>query len=146
MSRYGVIVQCACALLRAEWMVRRRPFGDTARQLSQPISSADAPEDGSRVALDVRGALASICRRLPWKPTCLVKAVAAHTVLGRRHVSSSLVLSVASGESITVNAHAWLEAAGIIVTGRSEMEKYVPIYRFENRPVLSRERVPHCSH
>lgn len=75
-----------------------------------------------------------------------MKAVAAHRMLREKNVSSALVLSVVAGGGVTVDAHAWLEAANIVVTGRSEMAKYVPIYRFENGPVLSQERGPHCSH
>jgi hypothetical protein len=121
------------ALLQAEWLLRCYPFGKIAEQLRKPIEP-NRSTDALRIALEVRGALASACRRLPWNPTCLVKALAAQTMLRRRGIPAALVLSVAPNESITVKAHAWLEAAGTVVTGRREMQNYIPLYRFENCP------------
>lgn len=86
------------------------------------------------MALDVRHALLTACRHLPWKPTCLVRAVAAQTLLNRRGIPSVLILSVMPNESITLKAHAWLEAGGIVVVGRNEMQRFTPIFRFDNHP------------
>jgi hypothetical protein len=84
--------------------------------------------------LDVRHALLAACRHLPWKPTCLVQAVAGQTLLNRRGVPSVLILSVMPNESVTLKAHAWLEAGGMVVVGRNEMHSFTPIYRFDNHP------------
>jgi len=61
-----------------------------------------------------------------------MRAIAAQRVLARRQVASRLTLAVLPTTGVTVDAHAWLEAAGIVVTGRSEMERYAPIYHFSN--------------
>jgi hypothetical protein len=135
LSRYRAIASLAQALLQAEWMIRYRPFAETARRLSQPLPDTGVTRDPLTLAQEIRADLADLCRHLPWNPTCLVKAVAAHSILVKRKVCATLVLSVMPDESAAVSAHAWLEAAGIVVTGRSEMEKFVPIYRFDNRPV-----------
>lgn len=131
------MLRCAVALLQAEWAVRYHSFAYTAERLSRSLGSGVTPADPLRVALDVRGALHSVCRRLPWRPTCLVKAIAAQSMLRRSHVPSVLVLSVSPSETPTVRAHAWLEAAGTVVTGRSEAEQYAPLYRFDNRAGLN---------
>ncbi len=135
MAHFGRMLRCAVALLQAEWFVRRQPFSRTAQRLSKPPDPGVAPADPLRVALDIRGALRSVCRRLPWRPTCLVKAIAAQSLLRRGRVPSALVLSVMPSETPTVRAHAWLEAANIVVTGRTEANAYSPVYRFDNSPV-----------
>jgi len=133
LSRYGAIARMAYALLQAEWLIRLRPFAETARRLSQPLSGGGIARDPLTTARQTRADLNSLCRHLPWKPTCLVKAVAAHSMLAKRKVNATLVLSVMPDENAAVSAHAWLEAGGIVVTGASEMAKCVPIYRFDNR-------------
>jgi hypothetical protein len=67
-------------------------------------------------------------------------------MLTKRNVRARLVLSVLPGDSATVSAHAWLEAGGIVVTGKSEMEKFIPIYQFDNQPARPQESVAPCSH
>jgi hypothetical protein len=84
------------------------------------------------LVLEVRAAFGSIHRHVPWKPSCLIRAVAANRVLARRMIPSSLVLSVTPAKGSAVDAHAWLEACGVVVTGRSEKARYVPIYTFSN--------------
>jgi transglutaminase superfamily protein len=134
LSRYGAIARMAYAVLQAEWMIRRRPFSETARRLSQPLARNRFIRDPPAAAREIRADLASLCRYLPWNPSCLVKAVAAHTMLAKRQVSAMLVLSVMPDESAAASAHAWLEAAGIVVTGGNGRDKFVPIFRFDNRP------------
>jgi hypothetical protein len=134
LSRYGAIARMTYALLQAEWLIRYRPFAETARRLAQPLSGGGIAFDELTTARETRSDLNSLCRHLPWKPTCLVKALAAHSMLVRRKVSATLVLSVRPDESAAVSAHAWLEAGGIVVTGAREMAKFVPIHRFDNRP------------
>jgi hypothetical protein len=134
LSRYAAIARMAYALLQAEWLIRHTPFAQTARRLSQPLSVDGIACDPLTTARETRSDLNSLCRHLPWQPTCLVKALAAHSMLVKRKVSATLVLSVMPDESAGLSAHAWLEAGGIVVTGAREMAKFVPIYRFDNHP------------
>lgn len=128
------MVRCTVALVQAEWALRRLPFAHTAERLLRPLEPGAAPTDALRVALDVRAAMHSVCRRLPWKPTCLTKAIAAQKMLRHSHLPSALVLSVCPTDAKGIRAHAWLEAAGTVVTGRAEAEKYSPLFRFDNSP------------
>lgn len=129
---YCLVGECIYELLRARTAVRHRPFAETAATLQQPLTEIRAPAEQIQVVLQVRWALGSIFRRIPWKPTCLMRAIAAQRVLARRRIASSLVLSVTPASGAVVDAHAWLEAGGIVVTGRNEKSKYVPIYTFSN--------------
>ncbi|ADV81035.1 hypothetical protein AciPR4_0197 [Terriglobus saanensis SP1PR4] len=139
-----MIAEATYQLLRASWKLRL-PFDRSAKDLARPLLQANRFRDEARTALDVRGALASVDRNLPHQWTCLEKAMAARGMLRQRHIASTLVLSVAPSEGVTIKAHAWLEAGGVIVTGRREKERYVPIYSFNNAVVQPPGDAPPCS-
>jgi len=48
---------------------------------------------------------------------CLPQAMAARIMLARRGVSSALHFGAAKGKEKPFDAHAWLDAAGVEVTG-----------------------------
>jgi hypothetical protein len=54
---------------------------------------------------------------VPFKAVCLPQAMAARIMLGRRGVASALHFGAAKGETKPLDAHAWLDAAGVKVTG-----------------------------
>jgi len=147
---YCLTGECMWELLRARQMLLNKPFETTAKKLRRPLSTAAMPVDVEHVVCKVRGAMGSIYRWVPWKPTCLTRAIAAHQVLARRGIVSDLVLSVTPASGKAVDAHAWLEAGGSIVTGRGEKAKYVPIYTFSNAAgeaerEIAEERTLSCS-
>jgi hypothetical protein len=78
------------------------------------------------VSLEVRGALRSAVRRLPWHTTCLARAIAGRMMLARRGTPSTLVLGVASNGD-TFAAHAWLMAADGCVCGGREARRFRPL-------------------
>lgn len=62
----------------------------------------------------------------PWRSMCLEQAIAAWLLLQRRGWRSTLYLGVAKhGEELA--AHAWLECAGIVVTGNRGKQHFTPI-------------------
>ena len=133
--RFPLLAETAFALLRASLRVRLGRFGRVAEELARPVSVTDATSDAGAAALEVRGLIHAVCRRLPARPACLVRAVAAHQMLTRRGVGSTVVLSVSPSGRPGIKAHAWLEAAGTVVTGRSEMAQFTAIHRIGNAPV-----------
>ena len=155
LSHYRLIGECLGEMLRVRQTLLRRPFDETAKRLNQPLRTTPHASEQERLVRQMRGALAAIRRRIPWEPTCLVRAVAVHQVLARRKITSDLVLSVTPASGKTVDAHAWLEAAGFVVTGQGEKARYVPIYTFSNaalsdagsrnKPAVPEERAQPCS-
>jgi len=151
LEHYRLVGECVIELLRARQAIKHRPFEETAKMLRQPLSAIQPPAEEERVVRQIRAALGAIRRRIPWQATCLVRAVAIHRVLARRSVASNLVLSVTPASGKTIDAHAWLEASGLVVTGQSEKARYVPIYTFSNAidgnaPDRTGERSQPCSH
>jgi len=151
LAHYYLICECLGEMLRARRALRQRPFDETAKRLRMQLGRAHTLAEEERIVRQVRAALGAIRRRIPWTPTCLVRAVAVHHVLARRKVTSNLVLSVTPASGKTVDAHAWLEAGGFVVTGQSEKSRYAPIYTFSNaasndaRQVAPGERAQPCS-
>ena len=74
----------------------------------------------------------------PWVSNCFPQAVAAHRLLRRHGVSSTLYLGamrnagsgVASATESRVAAHAWVRSGEHFVTGGAERELYTPILWF----------------
>ena len=78
------------------------------------------------VSLQVRGALRAAVRRLPWRTTCLPRAIAGRMMLAWRGTPSTLVFGVAAdGDSVA--AHAWLMAADGWVCGGREARRFRPL-------------------
>lgn len=101
----------------AEAMIRLLPYRRYARLVQAMNGSGDAPLQQAR---RVRRRLDVAARWLPWQPLCLVRAIAARAILGRRGFTSILSLGVDIAAA-DLAAHAWLTAGGIIVTGRDEI-------------------------
>jgi hypothetical protein len=62
-------------------------------------------------------AIARAARRTPWRSTCLVQALAAQWMLARRRSEARLRFGVARADGSEIEAHAWVESAGVLVTG-----------------------------
>jgi hypothetical protein len=106
------------ALVRAAF--RLTSFAATRRLLercawrrSDPPHATAAAATAARVGAATRAA----ARRLPGT-TCLVEALTAETMLRRRGVESTLHIGVrAPAPATPLDAHAWLECAGLVVVG-----------------------------
>lgn len=82
-----------------------------------PGDSADAA-----AARAVRGAIRSAIVRLPFTVTCLAQSLAAARMLVRRRVPHRIHIGATMERGF--QAHAWVEAAGLIVAGEGETERY----------------------
>jgi hypothetical protein len=69
-------------------------------------------------------AVTAVSRFIP-HASCLTQALAARAMLQRKGISSRLHLGVAKTETGKLEAHAWLECRGRIITGGSQdLERY----------------------
>jgi hypothetical protein len=66
-------------------------------------------------------------RFIPGGSNCLVRALAAQTLLGRFGYRSELRIGVRKTPDAGLAAHAWLESAGTVVIGEFELENYLPL-------------------
>lgn len=87
------------------------------------------PRDIRRIK-QIGRAVAAMSRLLPWECKCLVQALTAKTMLGRRNIASTLYLGVAKSENRSLKAHAWVRAGSVVVTGEIGLSAYTIVARF----------------
>lgn len=102
------------------------PFPRLARRLGTFVSPQEAraaqarqprsPELVARTEM-VGWAITRAARYVPFKAVCLPQAMAARIMLKRRGVESVMHFGAAKGHDKPLEAHAWLDAVGVEVTG-----------------------------
>jgi hypothetical protein len=102
------------------------PFPRLARQLGTFVPPSDPralqasttySQDDVLVAEAVGWAVTRAARHVPFEAVCLPQAMAARIMLKRRGVNSVLHFGAQMGQDKPIDAHAWLDAAGVEVTG-----------------------------
>ena len=109
-----LVCESTAMLALARLIVLTVPFRILARWLSR------APETDccdQLLLVRVRRAVTTAARNVPWNAVCLPQAIAAKAMLRRRGIGSVLHFGVAKHRDHSLDAHAWLDAAGIGVTG-----------------------------
>lgn len=76
-----------------------------------------ATEEEQQQARAIGWAVTKTAAHLPIDARCLAQALAARAMLRRRGIASMMHIGVARPDATSLEAHAWLEAAGIGVTG-----------------------------
>ncbi len=85
------------------------------------LSSAQA-----QLVEQVAFAIPRVAHRVPWRADCLVQALAGERWLRRRGVAAQIVIGVRKDDLGALDAHAWLEAGGHVVTG-GDIAPFVPL-------------------
>jgi hypothetical protein len=119
-----VVAEACLGLIAAEARLRLLPLkrqgmlGLTPPPDSRPAEVVAESSEAQRVAaLDVGWAVTRAAACLPVPARCLAQALAARAMLRRRGIGSIMHVGVARPDEAAFEAHAWLEAAGIEVTG-----------------------------
>ncbi len=148
------VVEALVAVIVVECLVRVLPFGyvlwivERAGPRGDRAGSDDpGPTGRESGSIDaVRWAVPTAARRLPWSVTCLVRALVAHAMLGRRGQPAELLIGVshdpgtgprdatdatpvdarpASDPGRTLAAHSWVEVGDQVVVGdRADLGRY----------------------
>jgi hypothetical protein len=124
--RRALLMEAALWLLAARIALIAVPFPRLARRLGAFVAPTDervarVAHDGSpddaRIAEEIGWATVRAARHVPFRAVCLPQAMAARIMLRRRGVASVLHFGAAKGKDKPIDAHAWLDAAGVEVTG-----------------------------
>jgi hypothetical protein len=124
--RRALIVEAALWLLAARLALIFVPFPHLARRLGVFVPPSDsralqASRQGAEadvaLAREVSWATTRAAHHVPFKAVCLPQAITARMMLRRRGVPSVLHFGAAKGKDKPIDAHAWLDAAGVKVTG-----------------------------
>lgn len=76
-------------------------------------------------------AVAVASQVVPGSRTCLIRALAAQTLLERAGFPARFHIGVAKGEGGQLEAHAWVESQDRIVIGGGGLSRYTPLVAFE---------------
>ena len=103
------------------------PAEAVARMAETPIAG-----DALTLARDIGWAVRCAADHLPFPALCLQQALAAKFMLRRRSITGALHLGVATrkGPEGAMTAHAWLDAAGVEVTGCPVTSQYTEVACF----------------
>ena len=124
--RRALLVEAVTWLLLARLSLIFISFPKLARHLGTFVAPADAralrtkaenSRDHARLAEEIGWAVTRAARHVPFKAVCLPQAMAARIMLKRRGVDSVLHFGARIGPDKPIDAHAWLDAAGVEVTG-----------------------------
>lgn len=137
--RRRLIAEAAGWLLLARLALVFVPFPVIARRLgafvppTDPrVAAAAAAADAADAALarEISWAVTRGAAHVPFKAVCLPQAMAARIMLRRRGIASVMHFGAAIGRDKPLDAHAWLDAAGVKVTGYPVAREFAEIACF----------------
>jgi hypothetical protein len=136
--RQALLIEAAAWLLLARLSLIFISFPRLARRLGTFVPPTDvraaqakAGSDGdARIAAEISWAVTRAARHIPFKAVCLPQAMAARIMLKRRGVCSVMHFGARKGHDKPLDAHAWLDAAGVEVTGYPVAEMFAEIASF----------------
>jgi hypothetical protein len=137
--RRALVAEAVLTLLAARLALKFVSFPQLSRRFgtlvppSDPRASkvvTDANPDQISIAQEVSWAVTRAARYVPFEAVCLPQVMAAQRMLRRRSVASVMHFGAAKGVTKPLDAHAWLEAAGIEVTGYPVEERLAEIACF----------------
>ena len=137
--RRGLLAEAVAYLVAARLALIFIPFPRLARRLGTFVPPTDARAalaatgarpDQTQLAADIGWAVTRAARYVPFKAVCLPQAMAARVMLKRRGVKSVMHFGAAKGTDKPLDAHAWLDAAGVEVTGYPVAKSFAEIACF----------------
>jgi hypothetical protein len=119
------VARAAILTIPFRWIARL--FALTPGELANPHEQSPGAS-----ARRIRWAIAVVSCRTPWESKCLAQALAASAMLRMRRIPATMALGVARSaeESGKMEAHAWLSAGDLILTGGAGRERFTVIAKF----------------
>ena len=118
--------EAVAGLLAARLALIFISFPRLARRLGTIVPATDVrvgktiavvQSEQTTIAEEVSWAVTRAARYVPFKAVCLQQAMAARVMLRRRGVASIMHFGAGKGRIKPLDAHAWVDAAGVEVTG-----------------------------
>jgi len=137
-QRRVLLAEAVLGLLVARFLLSFVSFPQLARRFGTLVTPTDprltkvvdADPDQARIAQEVSWAVTRAARHAPFKAVCLPQAMTAQAMLKRRGIASVLHFGGLTGEAKSLDSHAWLDAAGVQVTGYPVEERLAEIGSF----------------
>ena len=123
-QRRALLAEAVARLWLARLTLIFIPFPILAKRLGTFVPPSDERAARARtrttqaeLAAEIGWVVTRSARYVPFKAVCLPQAMAARMMLKRRGVASVMHFGAAKGKDKPLDAHAWLDAAGVEVTG-----------------------------
>jgi hypothetical protein len=138
MRRRAMVAEAIACLAIARLALIAVPFPRIARRLGDFVPPEDpraaratihAIADAA-IACDIGWAVTRAARYMPFDAVCLPQAMAARLMLERRGVFSVMHLGACAPSDTVHETHAWLNAAGVEVTGYPVAARFTEIACF----------------
>lgn len=135
--RRALLLEACVWLLLSRLALVLIPFPVLARRMGAFMRPEDAralqapaiPEQAA-LASEIGWAVTRAARHVPFRAVCLPQAIAARIMLARRGVRSVLHFGAMKGKEKALDAHAWLDASGVEVTGYPVAQGFAEIACF----------------
>jgi hypothetical protein len=79
----------------------------------------------------IRAAISRAAACAPWRTKCFEQALAGKLMLSYRKMPGIVFFGI-NKQGEVLNAHAWLESDGVIITGGKQVDQYTIIARFKS--------------
>ena len=129
----SLMVEALAMVLASSVVVRVTGLKVVGRAARRGVKVATISQD--QAAALVR-AISAVSRRLPWRTLCFEQGLAAHWMLSRRQIRSTLSYGAAmrAGE---LEAHVWVRSGEIDVIGCDNAGDFAILSQFSNDPSSS---------
>jgi hypothetical protein len=133
-----LLAEAALLLALSSLAIAWLPFRTVTRLAGRDGPRADAdPALAERRVAEIRWAVAACGRFAPWRPVCFQHGLAAHWMLRRRHIASTLFYGASSDPERGIIAHVWIKSGELPVMGCEEAGRYAVLATYppaaENR-------------
>jgi hypothetical protein len=130
----ALLLEALANLVVAKILIHGIPFRWLAPRLGTPMASTPmaASEEDQAVARRIGWAVEAVARHSPIRFVCFPQAVAAHWMLRRRGLSSTLYLGVRlkPEKKEMLMAHAWVRFGNRILTGFDQSRTHKTLASF----------------
>ena len=125
-ERRRLLLEAAWSLLGARVWIALVPIDRITRRLGVFVSPTDrrvarcrsgGQPDQAMTAAAIGWAVGRVASLVPFRAVCLQQAMAARAMLRRRGIASVLHFGAVKQGETRLDAHAWLDAAGVPVIG-----------------------------
>ena len=126
-QRRALLAEAVLAIALASAAVRLRAFKRAIRMGSLPLTERPAAGD---ITDDVRWAVETAARNVPWRAMCIQQGLALQWMLRRRGIDAQLHYGIAKDECGELQAHVWVAAGGSVVIGGDEAPRFKCVATF----------------
>ncbi len=119
-----LLIEAALLLAASSAAIAWLPFRRVTRLAGRAGRQPDPSAAAEPMIAEVRWAVSACGRFAPWRPVCFQHGLAAHWMLRRRGIASTLYYGASSDPERGIIAHVWIKSGDLPVIGCEEAGRY----------------------